>query len=64
MSVVYDDIPPERSIKYPAPKSAVNNLNVAYHISESLSSGQFVYTQIGGNLIQIPRLLLTLPAMN
>ena len=49
MSVVYDDIPPELSIKYPAPKSAVNNLNVAYHISESLSSGQFVYTQIGGN---------------
>ena len=49
MSVVYDDIPPELSIKYPIPKSAVNNLNVAYHISESLSSGQFVYTQIGGN---------------
>jgi len=49
MSVVYDDIPPELSIKYPAPKSAVNNFNVAYHISESLSSGQFVYTQIGGN---------------
>ncbi|HIB34255.1 MAG TPA: hypothetical protein EYO27_04485 [Candidatus Marinimicrobia bacterium] len=49
MSVVYDDIPPELSIKYPETKSAVNNLNIAYHISESLSSGQFVYTQVGGN---------------
>jgi hypothetical protein len=49
MSVVYDDIPPELSIKYPETKSAVNNLNIAYYISESLSSGQFIYTQVGGN---------------
>ncbi len=48
MSVVYDDIPPKLEIKYPESKTAVNHLDVAYFISEGLSSGQFIYTQVGG----------------
>lgn len=48
MSVVYDDIPPKLQIKYPEPNSFKNHLDVAYYISEGLSFGQFVYTQIGG----------------
>jgi len=48
MSVVYDDIPPTLEIKYPESKTAVNHLDVAYRISEGLSTGQFIYTQVGG----------------
>ena len=48
MSVVYDDKPPTLEIKYPESNTAVNNLNIAYFISEGLSSGQFIYTQVGG----------------
>ena len=48
MSIVYDDVPPKLEITYPEPNSAKNHLDVAYHISEGLSSGQFIYTQIGG----------------
>ena len=48
MSVVYDDKPPTLEIKYPESNTAVNNLDIAYYISESLSNGRFIYTQIGG----------------
>jgi len=48
MSVVFDDIPPTLEIKYPESKTAVNHLDVAYGISEGLSTGQFIYTQVGG----------------
>ena len=48
MSVVYDDIPPTLEIKYPESNTAVNHLDVAYRISEGLSTGQFIYTRVGG----------------
>jgi len=48
MSVVYDDIPPKLDIKYPEPNTAINHLDIAYFISEGLSSGQFIYTRVGG----------------
>ncbi|MBC8345563.1 MAG: hypothetical protein ISR82_04155 [Candidatus Marinimicrobia bacterium] len=48
MSIVYDDIPPELEIKYPESNTAVNHLDVAYGISEGLSSGKFIYTRVGG----------------
>ena len=48
MSVVYDDKPPILEIKYPESNTAVNNLDIGYFISEGLSNGQFVYTQVSG----------------
>ena len=48
MSVVYDDKPPTLEIKYPESNTAVNNLDIAYFISEGLSNGKFVYTQVSG----------------
>jgi len=48
MSVVYDDIPPTLEIKYPESNTAVNHLDVAYRISEGLSTGKFIYTRVGG----------------
>ncbi|MGY8781223.1 MAG: hypothetical protein ACKVJJ_06155 [Fidelibacterota bacterium] len=50
MSVIYDDIPPKLEIKYPEANSFKNHLDVAYYISEELSFGQFIYTQIGGEI--------------
>jgi len=48
MSIVYDDLPPTLKINYPESNSSVTNLNIAYEISERLSSGQFIYTRTGG----------------
>ena len=48
MSIVYDDIPPTLEINYPEPNTFKNHLDVAYYISEGLSEGEFVYTQVGG----------------
>ena len=53
MSVVYDDKPPTLEIKYPESNTAVNNLDIAYFISEGLSNGKFVYTQVSLSLIHI-----------
>ena len=48
MSVVYDDKPPTLEIKYPESNTAIKNLDIAYFISEGLSEGQFLYTQVSG----------------
>jgi hypothetical protein len=48
MSIVFDDQPPELHILYPESNSQVNNVDIAYEITESLNSGQFTYTRTGG----------------
>ena len=48
MSIVYDDKPPTIEINYPESNTSVKELDIAYFISESLSGGQFIYTQVGG----------------
>jgi hypothetical protein len=49
MSVVYDDVPPVLELKYPENNSAVNHLDISYSISEQLSLGEIIYTEIGGD---------------
>ncbi len=48
MSIVFDDQPPKLHILYPEPNSQVNNVDIAYEITESLKAGQFTYTRTGG----------------
>ncbi|MFQ6612928.1 MAG: Ig-like domain-containing protein, partial [Fidelibacterota bacterium] len=50
MSVVYDDLPPSLEILYPEAGSSVNDVDIAYEITESLKSGHFTYTRTGGEL--------------
>ncbi len=49
MNIVYDDIPPTLELLYPENNIVLNNAKLAYKISEPLSEGKFVYTQVGGN---------------
>ena len=48
MSIVYDDVPPKLGVKYPEQNTVINHLDFAYFLSEQLSEGQFIYTQVGG----------------